>query len=134
MKGGVVGGTALGLPTIVPGTVFGGKAPGDRVNVGQIGRGGTSGYHTDYREPPQTTPRQSRRKMFVPERFVIPAPSAPTGSMSRTSTRLIGRPNLEMAAALNFAGYDYRLEYGDGGHDGQHGGAILPESLIWLWR
>ena len=54
--------------------------------------------------------------------------------MSRTSTRLIGRPNLEMAAALNFAGYDYRLEYGDGGHDGQHGGAILPESLIWLWR
>jgi len=42
--------------------------------------------------------------------------------------------NLEMAAALNFAGYDYRLEYGDGGHDGQHGGVILPESLLWLWR
>ena len=42
--------------------------------------------------------------------------------------------NLEMAAALNFAGYDYRLEYGDGAHDAKHGGAILPESLIWLWR
>ncbi len=42
--------------------------------------------------------------------------------------------NLEMAAALQFAGYDSRLEYGDGGHDGKHAGAILPESLVWLWR
>jgi enterochelin esterase family protein len=42
--------------------------------------------------------------------------------------------NLEMAAALNFAGYDYHLEYGDGAHDTKHGGAILPQSLLWLWR
>ena len=42
--------------------------------------------------------------------------------------------NLQMAAALNFAGYDYHFEYGDGAHDIQHGGAILPESLAWLWR
>lgn len=42
--------------------------------------------------------------------------------------------NLEMAAALNFAGYDYRLEFGDGEHDTKHAGAILPESLTWLWR
>jgi enterochelin esterase family protein len=42
--------------------------------------------------------------------------------------------NLEMAAALHFAGYDYRFEYGDGGHDLNHGGAILPEALTWLWR
>ncbi len=42
--------------------------------------------------------------------------------------------NLEMAAALNFREYDFRLDYGDGGHDGRHGGAILPESLAWLWR
>ena len=42
--------------------------------------------------------------------------------------------NLEMAAALNFTGYDYRLEFGDGAHDTKHGGAILPESLLWLWR
>ena len=41
--------------------------------------------------------------------------------------------NLEMAAALNFAGYDYRLEFGDGAHDRKHCGAILPESLAWLW-
>jgi enterochelin esterase family protein len=42
--------------------------------------------------------------------------------------------NLEMAAPLQFAEYDYRLEYGDGGHDGKHAGAVLPQSLIWLWR
>ena len=39
-----------------------------------------------------------------------------------------------MAAALKFAKYDYRFEFGDGGHNGKHGGAILPESLRWLWR
>lgn len=42
--------------------------------------------------------------------------------------------NQEMAAALKFAGYDYRFEYGDGGHNGKHGGALMPESLRWLWR
>jgi enterochelin esterase-like enzyme len=41
--------------------------------------------------------------------------------------------NQEMAAALKFAGYDYRFEFGDGGHDGNHGGALLPDSLRWLW-
>jgi enterochelin esterase family protein len=42
--------------------------------------------------------------------------------------------NQQMAAALKFAKYDYRFEYGDGAHDGKHGGAILPESLRWLWN
>jgi len=42
--------------------------------------------------------------------------------------------NQEMAAALKFAGYDYVFEYGHGGHNGKHGGAILPESLRWLWK
>lgn len=42
--------------------------------------------------------------------------------------------NQDMAAALKFAKYDYRFEFGDGGHNGKHGGAILPESLRWLWR
>lgn len=42
--------------------------------------------------------------------------------------------NQEMAAALKFAGYDYRFEYGTGAHNGIHGGAILPDSLRWLWR
>ena len=42
--------------------------------------------------------------------------------------------NQQMAAALKFAGYDYRFEFGDGGHTHKHGGALLPDSLRWLWR
>jgi enterochelin esterase family protein len=42
--------------------------------------------------------------------------------------------NQGMASSLAFAGYDYRFEFGDGAHNGKHGGAILPESLRWLWR
>ena len=42
--------------------------------------------------------------------------------------------SLAMASAFNFAGYDYHLEYGDGEHNTKHAGAILPESLLWLWR
>jgi len=42
--------------------------------------------------------------------------------------------NQEMAAALKFMNYDYRFEFGTEGHNGKHGGAILPDSLRWLWR
>jgi enterochelin esterase family protein len=42
--------------------------------------------------------------------------------------------NQEMAAALKFAKYDYKFEYGEEAHNGKHGGAILPDSLRWLWR
>lgn len=42
--------------------------------------------------------------------------------------------NLTMEKALAFAGYDHKLVGGVGGHNGRHGGAILPESLEWLWR
>ncbi len=42
--------------------------------------------------------------------------------------------NLEMEAALKFAKYDHKFVGGTGGHNGKHGGAILPESLRWLWR
>ncbi len=39
-----------------------------------------------------------------------------------------------MAAALLFAEYDYKFVFGTGGHNGRHGGAILPDTLRWLWR
>ncbi|MDB4679834.1 alpha/beta hydrolase-fold protein [Planctomycetaceae bacterium] len=42
--------------------------------------------------------------------------------------------NLEMDAALKFQKYDYKFVGGEGGHNGIHGGVILPESLRWLWR
>jgi len=42
--------------------------------------------------------------------------------------------NQQMAASLKFAKYDYQFVYGDGAHNGKHGGAIFPDSLRWLWR
>jgi enterochelin esterase family protein len=42
--------------------------------------------------------------------------------------------NLSMAASLKFMDYDYKFVFGEGGHNGKQGGAILPESLRWLWR
>ncbi|MCI0540526.1 MAG: SMP-30/gluconolactonase/LRE family protein [Verrucomicrobiales bacterium] len=42
--------------------------------------------------------------------------------------------NQAMASALRFMGYDYKFVFGDGAHNGKHGGAILPDSLRWLWR
>jgi enterochelin esterase family protein len=42
--------------------------------------------------------------------------------------------NQQMAAALKHMDYDYKFVYGDGGHNGRHGGVILPDSLRWLWR
>ena len=42
--------------------------------------------------------------------------------------------NMDMAYALEFAGYDYRFEMGTGGHNLEHGGANLPNTLRWLWR
>jgi enterochelin esterase-like enzyme len=42
--------------------------------------------------------------------------------------------NQQMALALKYAKYDYKFVFGDGRHSGKQGGAILPESLIWLWR
>jgi enterochelin esterase-like enzyme len=41
--------------------------------------------------------------------------------------------NQEMAASLKFKGYDYQFVFGEGAHNGKQGGAILPESLVWLW-
>lgn len=42
--------------------------------------------------------------------------------------------NLQMEAALKYKKYDYKTVWGDGGHNGKQGGAILPDSLRWLWR
>jgi enterochelin esterase family protein len=42
--------------------------------------------------------------------------------------------NQQMALALKFKGYDYRFEFGDGGHTHKHGGMLFPETMRWLWR
>ncbi|MBW3543299.1 MAG: hypothetical protein KY476_23840, partial [Planctomycetes bacterium] len=42
--------------------------------------------------------------------------------------------NRQMASALAFRNYDFKFVGGVGGHNGIHGGAILPDALRWLWR
>ncbi len=42
--------------------------------------------------------------------------------------------NLQMESALKYRDYDYKFVPGEGAHNGNHGGAILPDSLRWLWR
>jgi enterochelin esterase family protein len=42
--------------------------------------------------------------------------------------------NSTLASALAYRGYDHELVVGDGGHSLVHGGAILPDTLRWLWR
>ena len=41
--------------------------------------------------------------------------------------------NHTMADALRYAGYDYRYDFGNGGHNSQHGGALFAEHLRWLF-
>ena len=42
--------------------------------------------------------------------------------------------NQSMFAALEWAGYDVKAAWGEGGHNGRHGAAILPDAMRWLWR
>ncbi len=42
--------------------------------------------------------------------------------------------NHEMARSLAHEGYDYKFVMGNGFHSFEHGRAILPDSLRWLWR
>ena len=42
--------------------------------------------------------------------------------------------NQDMQAALEYAGYDVRHEWGDGEHNSRHATEIFPQVLTWLWR
>lgn len=41
--------------------------------------------------------------------------------------------NQDLAAALQFAGYEHKLVMTEGGHSGNWAGKELPEALRWLW-
>ena len=41
--------------------------------------------------------------------------------------------NHDVASALEYADYEYRFEFGEGGHSLRHGGALFAESLRWLF-
>lgn len=42
--------------------------------------------------------------------------------------------NQMMLRALQFAGYEVKHEWGEGGHSGQHGTALFPDAMRWLWK
>ena len=44
------------------------------------------------------------------------------------------KANESMERSLAFAGYDVKHIWGEGGHNGQHGTAVFPEAMRWLWR
>lgn len=44
------------------------------------------------------------------------------------------KANESMERALTFAGYDVDHVWGNGGHNGQHGTAVFPQAMRWLWR
>lgn len=41
---------------------------------------------------------------------------------------------LPVAAALKFAGWDYKFVFSTGAHDHMHSAAIFPDTMRWLWR
>jgi len=42
--------------------------------------------------------------------------------------------NQEMFSALEFSGYEVNHVWGEEGHSGHQGGAVLPDALRWLWK
>jgi gluconolactonase len=42
--------------------------------------------------------------------------------------------NQDMLSALKYAGYEVNHAWGEGGHNGKHGAAIMPDALRWLWK
>lgn len=42
--------------------------------------------------------------------------------------------NQMMERALTFAGYEVTHVWGQGGHNGQHGTALFPDAMRWLWK
>ena len=57
------------------------------------------------------------------------------GSLQNDLDNLFGNwplANQQMAAALQFAGYQHRFEFGTGGHNLRQGGALFAETLRWL--
>ncbi|MDB5297999.1 MAG: SMP-30/Gluconolaconase/LRE-like region-containing protein [Phycisphaerales bacterium] len=42
--------------------------------------------------------------------------------------------NNDVMAALRYAGYEFQWVPGDGGHNGKHGGSVLPDAIRYVWK
>ncbi|PWJ51152.1 enterochelin esterase [Quadrisphaera granulorum] len=74
---------------------------------------------------PSLVPRTERK----PVRFFLQSGARDLGWDRPTRNWLA--ENLRTAAALAEAGYDLRLVVGDGGHNPNHEGVLLPDALRW---
>lgn len=41
--------------------------------------------------------------------------------------------NHDMAAALQYAGYTYKMQWTEGGHTGKFAAKVLPDAMRWIW-
>ena len=57
-----------------------------------------------------------------------------SGDLDNAAGKLAAGEPRKMAAALKFAGWDYRFVFGEGTHSEKQGAAIFPDTLRWLWR
>ena len=39
-----------------------------------------------------------------------------------------------MQSALEYAGYDHKVVWGEGGHNSKHAKAIMPDAIKWIWN
>ena len=44
------------------------------------------------------------------------------------------KANESMERALVFSGYEVKHVWGEGGHNGNHGTAVFPDAMRWLWK
>ena len=44
------------------------------------------------------------------------------------------KANESMERALTFSGYEVNHVWGEGGHNGNHGSAVFPQAMRWLWK
>ncbi len=44
------------------------------------------------------------------------------------------KANESIERSLTFSGYEVNHVWGDGAHNGQHGTAVFPEAMRWLWK
>ncbi len=44
------------------------------------------------------------------------------------------KANESMERALTFSGYEVNHVWGEGGHNGNHGTAVFPQAMRWLWK
>src|SRR5690606_35074325 len=44
------------------------------------------------------------------------------------------KQNVRLVEAMTEKGYDINYQWGIGQHSQQHGGAVFPDMMRWLWR